>query len=174
MSNLRTKALNAAHEKTKETQEFLKDQYKKDSEKTKKLFIKYFNVKPDRVDGHRAFYENLEFRLDLIDRESFFELLGKCPNCNQDTFSKPIKNLVELGFMLENFKPEWNHKCPKVKKTKHIDPKSPAALIETALDHPHDQSMSFALIAIAKTLEEIRKDISLIGVNIDGYLLSKD
>jgi hypothetical protein len=49
--------------------------------------------------------------LALTTARSFLVVLGHCPRCREEVASEPIKYLHEIGEMLLEFRPHYDHTC---------------------------------------------------------------
>jgi hypothetical protein len=102
---LRIKALKA-HEKAKEiSAEKLDKERQKLTDKTRKQFIKIFEVEPDDVSENRVVCDG-----EVIIRDgNEWRLLGSCDSCGHTVQSHSFNDLVGLGAMMTKFRMDREH-----------------------------------------------------------------
>jgi hypothetical protein len=79
---------------------------------------------PQEINGPEVLIDGLLLRHQSNDNwmPGWFELRGKCPQCGQSVWSEPINSLTDLGKLLAQFEPAWNHTCPKPSRNTTADP----------------------------------------------------
>lgn len=95
-----------AHEKAQTiAEEKVAKKLARQTNETRKQFIRDFKLEPDEVVGNNAVSDGYKLRLV----EEGWILWGRCSRCNLGEWSDAFNKLEELGGLMIKFKPNSNH-----------------------------------------------------------------
>jgi len=114
MKTLRELALEKYKERQQDDLEAQKAKYEKNTEITRKAFIRLCGCEPEKVAGLTVEDNGLTLVYQYGNHPAIWAVRDQCPNCKNLVLSTACYSLADIGKQIEDFQP-YDHDCPPMK-----------------------------------------------------------
>ena len=121
MKTLRELALEKYKERQQDDLEAQKAKYEKNTEITRKAFIRLCGCEPEKVAGLTVEDNGLTLVYQYGNHPAIWAVRDQCPNCKNLVLSTACYSLADIGKQIEDFQP-YDHDCPMMDSDKSYNP----------------------------------------------------